>query len=29
LSPLGGLLLIVAHVINIRLRCCRRTGCSS
>jgi hypothetical protein len=29
LSPLGGILLIAAHVINIRLRCCRRTGCSS
>ena len=28
LSPLGGLFLIVAHVMNIRLRCCRRAPCS-
>ena len=27
LSPIGGLLLIVAHIMNIRLRCCRRSPC--
>jgi MerC mercury resistance protein len=27
LSPIGGLLLIFAHVMNIRLRCCRRAPC--
>lgn len=27
LSPIGGLFLIVAHVMNIRLRCCRRAPC--
>jgi hypothetical protein len=29
LSPIGGLFLIVAHVMNIRLRCCRRSPCQS
>lgn len=28
LSPLGGLLLIIAHVLNIRLSCCKRDRCS-
>lgn len=27
LSPLGGMLLIIAHLLNIRLRCCGATGC--
>ena len=27
LSPIGGLFLIVAHILNIRLRCCRRKRC--
>jgi hypothetical protein len=27
LSPIGGLFLIFAHVMNIRLRCCRRSPC--
>ena len=27
LSPIGGLFLIFAHVMNIRLRCCRRAPC--
>ena len=27
LSPVGGLFLIVAHVLNIRLRCCSRSAC--
>lgn len=27
LSPIGGLFLIVAHIMNIRLRCCRRAPC--
>lgn len=29
LSPIGGLFLIVAHIMNIRLRCCRRSPCQS
>ncbi len=29
LSPIGGLFLIVAHIMNIRLRCCRRSPCGS
>lgn len=29
LSPLGGVLLILAHVLNIRLRCCNAGGCDS
>ena len=27
LSPIGGLFLIVSHIMNIRLRCCRRSAC--
>ncbi|MEM9643413.1 MAG: MerC domain-containing protein [Planctomycetota bacterium] len=27
LSPVGGFFLIGAHVVNIRLQCCRRRGC--
>jgi hypothetical protein len=27
LSPIGGVFLIVAHIMNIRLRCCRRSVC--
>lgn len=27
LSPIGGIFLIVAHAMNIRLRCCRRSTC--
>jgi len=27
LSPIGGLFLIFAHIMNIRLRCCRRAPC--
>ena len=27
LSPIGGLFLIVAHILNIQLRCCRRQKC--
>jgi hypothetical protein len=29
LSPIGGMFLIVAHILNIRLRCCRRSACRS
>ncbi len=29
LSPIGGVFLIIAHIMNIRLRCCRRTRCSA
>lgn len=29
LSPIGGLFLILAHILNIRLRCCRRRQCIS
>ena len=27
MTPAGGLCLIVAHLVNIRLRCCKRGGC--
>lgn len=27
LSPIGGLFLVVAHILNIRLRCCKRSPC--
>ncbi len=29
LSPIGGLFLILAHILNIRLRCCRRRKCTN
>ncbi len=29
LSPVGGLFLIIAHIMNIRLRCCRRAPCKT